>query len=95
MPLLAILVQIAAVIFLAIIIGSVLIWSAAKKAMKDAEPQGGSSPKAKKYYPEGRCDFCGAESSMKVSQPGQITTEFCNSCASAKTPKEDLEGASN
>lgn len=95
MPLLAFLVEIALVIFLAIIVGSVLVWSAAKKAMKETEPPTSSSPKAKKYYPEGRCDFCGAESSMKVAQPGQLTTEFCDNCASAKTPKEDLEGASN
>ncbi len=94
MPLLAILLEIAIVIVLTFVVGCVLIWSAARKAMKETGTEGSSSPKAKKYYPEGRCDFCGAEASMKVAQPGQLTTEFCDNCASPSTPKEDLEGAS-
>lgn len=94
MPLLAILLEIAIVIVLTFVVGCVLVWSAAKKAAKETGMEGSSSPKAKKYYPEGRCDFCGAEASMKVAQPGQLTTEFCDNCASPNTTKEDLEGAS-
>lgn len=94
MPLLAILLEIAIVIVLTFVVGCVLVWSAAKKAIKEMGTEGSSSQKAKNYYPEGRCDFCGAEASMKVSQPGQLTTEFCNNCASPNTPKEYAEGAS-